>query len=140
MYQTAIISDVHDWHTEKIEFFLKKNECNVTRLKFCDIELNFNENKNFFFNKNIQKLDAVWVRFLNGQSLEEITTKLTYLHLLSELNIYVHNSAITIEKTVDKVRSSGLLKINRILSPDTHIWISGKKKKIIKKDSLLKPL
>ena len=87
MYQTAIISDVHDWHTEKIEFFLKKNECNVTRLKFSDIELNFNENKNFFFNKNIQKLDAVWVRFLNGQSLEEITTKLTYLHLLSELNI-----------------------------------------------------
>ena len=129
MYQTAIISDVHDWHTEKIEFFLKKNECNVTRLKFSDIELNFNENKNFFFNKNIQKLDAVWVRFLNGQSLEEITTKLTYLHLLNELNIYVHNSAITIEKTVDKVRTSGLLKINRILSPDTHIWIGEKKKK-----------
>ena len=49
MYQTAIISDVHDWHTEKIEFFLKKNECNVTRLKFSDIELNFNENKKFFF-------------------------------------------------------------------------------------------
>ena len=139
MYQTAIISDVHDWHTEKIEFFLKKNECNVTRLKFSDIELNFNENKKFFFNKNIQKLDAVWVRFLNGQSLEEITTKLTYLHLLNELNIYVHNSAITIEKTVDKVRTSGLLKINRILSPDTHIWI-GEKKKIIEKDSLLKPI
>ena len=64
----------------------------------------------------------------NGQSLEEITTKLTYLHLLNELNIYVHNSAITIEKTVDKVRTSGLLKINRILSPNTHIWIGEKKK------------
>ena len=133
MYQTAIISDVHDWHTEKIEFFLKKNECNVTRLKFSDIELNFNENKKFFFNKNIQKLDAVWVRFLSGQSLEEITTKLTYLHLLNELNIYVHNSAITIEKTVDKVRTSGLLKINRILSPNTHIWIDEKKKKLLKR-------
>jgi len=140
MYQTAIISDVHDWHTEKIEFYLKKNECNVTRLKFSDIKLNVNENKIFFFNKNIQKLDAVWVRFLNGQSLEEITTKLTYLHLLNELNIYVHNSALTIEKTVDKVRTSGLLKINRILTPDTHIWIGEKKKKIIKKDSLLKPI
>ena len=128
MYQTAIISDVHDWHTEKIEFFLKKNNCNVTRLNFRDIELNFCENKKFFFNKNIHKLDAVWVRFLNGQSLEEITTKLTYLHLLNELNIYVHNSALTIEKTVDKVRTSGLLKINRILSPDTHIWIGEKKK------------
>ena len=129
MYQTAIISDVHDWHTEKIEFFLKKNECNVTRLKFRDIELKFTENKKFFFNKNIQKLDAVWVRFLNGQSLEEITTKLTYLHLLNDLNIYVHNSALTIEKTVDKVRTSGLLKINRILTPNTHIWIDEKKKK-----------
>ena len=140
MYQTAIISDIHDWHTEKIEFFLKKNKCNVTRLKFSDIELNFSEKKNFFFNKNIQKLDAVWVRFLNGQSLEEITTKLTYLHLLDELNIYVHNSALAIEKTVDKVRTSGLLKINRILSPDTNIWIGKKKKHIVKKDSLLKPI
>ena len=140
MFQTAIISDVHDWHTEKIEFFLKKNECNVTRLKFNDIKLNFSENKNFFFNKKIQKLDAVWVRFLHGQSLEEITTKLTYLHLLDELNIYVHNSALTIEKTVDKVRTSGLLKINKILSPDTHIWIGKKKKTIIKKDALLKPI
>ena len=83
-------------------------------MKFSDIELNFSEKKNFFFNKNIQKLDADWVRFLNGQSLEEITTKLTYLHLLDELNIYVHNSALAIEKTVDKVRTSGLLKINRI--------------------------
>ena len=140
MYQTAIISDRHDWHTERIEFFLKKNKCNVTRLKFSDIELNFSEKKNFFFNKNIQKLDAVWVRFLNGQSLEEITTKLTYLHLLDELNIYVHNSALAIEKTVDKVRTSGLLKINRILSPDTNIWIGKKKKHIVKKDSLLKPI
>lgn len=140
MYQTAIISDIHDWHTEKIEFFLKKNKCNVIRLKFSDIELNFSEKKNFFFNKNIQKLDAVWVRFLNGQSLEEITTKLTYLHLLDELNIYVHNSALAIEKTVDKVRTSGLLKINRILSPDTNIWIGKKKKHIVKKDSLLKPI
>ncbi len=140
MYQTAIISDVHDWHTEKIEFFLKKNKCDVIRLKFSDIKLNLNENKNFFFNKNIHKLDAVWVRFLNGQSLEEITTKLTYLHLLDELNIYVHNSALAIEKTVDKVRTSGLLKINGILSPDTHVWIDEKKKKIIKKDSLLKPI
>ena len=129
MYQTAIISDIHDWHTEKIEFFLKKNECNVTRLKFRDIKLSLKENKKKIFNKNIQKLDAVWVRFLNGQSLEEITTKLTYLHLMNELNIYVHNSALSIEKTVDKVRTSGLLKINKILSPDTHIWISEKKKK-----------
>ena len=47
MFQTAIISDIHDWHTKKIEFFLKKNGCNVTRLKFGDIKLNFSENKFF---------------------------------------------------------------------------------------------
>jgi len=110
MYQTAIISDIHDWHTDKIEYFLKKNGCTVTRLKFGDIRLKFCGGKKIFFNKNLQKLDAVWVRFLNGQSLEEITTKLTYLHLLDNLNIYIHNSALTIEKTVDKVRTTGLLK------------------------------
>ena len=72
--------------------------------------------------------------------MEEITTKLTYLHLLNDLKIYIHNSADTIEKTVDKVRTSGLLKLNGIPSPDTHIWIGKKQKKIIKKDSLLKPI
>jgi len=140
MYQTAIISDIHDWHTDKIEYFLKKNGCTVTRLEFDDVKLNICKKNKFFFNKNIQKLDAVWVRFLNGQSLEEITTKLTYLHLLNDLNIYIHNSAVTLEKTVDKVRTTGLLKLNGILSPDTEIWIGQKKKRIVTNVSLLKPI
>ena len=140
MYQTAIISDTHDWHTEKIEYFLKKNGCIVTKLKFNEIKLSFCANKRTFFNKNIHKLDAVWVRLLSGQSLEEITTKLTYLHLLNDLKIYIHNSAEAIEKTVDKVRTTGLLKINGIPSPDTHIWIGQNKKNNVMNDSLLKPI
>jgi RimK family alpha-L-glutamate ligase len=140
MFQTAIISDIHDWHTEKIEYFLKKNGCVVTRLKFNEIKLSFCADKKTFFNKNIHKLDAVWVRLLNGKSLEEITTKLTYLHLLHDLNIYIHNSAVAIEKTVDKVRTTGLLKINGIPSPDTDIWIGRKKKNNVTNDSLLKPI
>ncbi len=139
MYQIAIISDLHDWHTKQIEIYLKKIKCKVKILKFNDIKLNFCEKRKKFFNYNLSKIDAVWVRFLGGQSLEEITTKLTYLHLLNDLKIYIHNSADTIEKTVDKVRTTGLLKINGIQSPDTSIWI-GKDKRRIKENSLIKPI
>ena len=60
-------------------------------------------------------------------TIEEITTKLTILHLLDESKIYVHNSGLTIEKTVDKIRTTGIL-INNIKSPETTIWFAKNKK------------
>ena len=57
---------------------------------------------------------AFGLGFFNGGTLEEITTKLTILHLLRKSNVYVHNTASSIEKTVDKVRTSGLLSINEL--------------------------
>ena len=128
MYNIGIISDVHDWHTDQIENFLNKNNCKTNRIFFEDLIFSFKENQiNFLNNKKLKKLDGIWVRFINAGSIEEITTKLTILHLLKECKIYVHNSGDVIEKTVDKVRSTGLLRINGFLTPETYVWFEKKK-------------
>ncbi|MAR63550.1 MAG: hypothetical protein CMP43_00945 [Rickettsiales bacterium] len=143
MYKIGIISDVHDWHTDQIESSLKKRKCKITRIFFEDLIFSFKKNKiNFFNNKNLSKFDGIWVRFINSGSIEEITTKLTILHLFKECKIYVHNSADVIEKTVDKVRSTGLLRINGFLTPDTYVWFEKKKTFFPKgvKKILVKPI
>jgi RimK family alpha-L-glutamate ligase len=140
MCSVAIIGDIHDWHSEQIAFYLKKKGCEVIKLKYDELHANFNSKKSFFFNCRLQNVDAVWLRFLNSGTLEEITTKLTFLHLLEEMNIYTHNSAKVIEKTVDKVRTTGLLEINKIPSPETMVWLGNSKNLEIRKNFLLKPI
>ena len=142
MYKIGIISDIHDWHSDQIELNLKKNNCEVLRINFDELIFSFKRNKLFFLNDNrINKLNGIWVRFIKSGSIEEITTKLTILHLLKENKIYVHNPADIIEKTVDKVRTTGILNLNGIYSPKTIIWFSSKKNQFpIKKKYLLKPI
>ena len=143
MYNIGIISDIHDWHSDQIESFLNKKSCKTNRILFEDLIFNFKKNQiNFLNNKNLKKLDGIWVRFINAGSIEEITTKLTILHLLKECKIYVHNSADVIEKTVDKVRSTGLLRINGFLTPNTYVWFEKKKNFFPKgeKKFLIKPI
>ena len=138
MFSVGIFADLHDWHTKQIKLYLEKFGCKVYIVNFSDLVLSFTTNKDFFFGKDF-KLDGVWVRFLGSGSLEEITTKLTILHLLEEKKVYVHNSPKVIEKTVDKVRSTGIMKLNNISTPDTFVW-KGKalnKLKIDKEENFL---
>ena len=128
MHTIGIISDIHDWHTDQIELNLRKNNCKVLRIHFDDLILSFKKKKLSFLNDNkINKLNGLWVRFIRSGSIEEITTKLTILHLLKESKVYVHNSADIIEKTVDKVRTTGILNINGFYSPKTFVWFASKK-------------
>ena len=46
---------------------------------------------------------------------------------MDESKVYVHNSGLTIEKTVDKIRTTGILEINNIKSPETTIWFAKNK-------------
>ena len=130
MRRIGIISDVHDWHSDQIEINLKKYNCKVIRINFDELIFSFEKKKILFLNDNkINKLSGLWVRFIDTGSIEEITTKLTILHLFKESNIYVHNSADVIEKTVDKVRTTGILGINGIYTPKTTVWFASKKNK-----------
>ncbi|MBD22477.1 MAG: hypothetical protein CL572_02275 [Alphaproteobacteria bacterium] len=143
MKTIGIISDLHDWHSDQIELNLKKNNCKVLRIYFDELIFSFKKKKLFFLNDNkINKLSGLWVRFIKSGSIEEITTKLTILHLLKESKIYIHNSGDIIEKTVDKVRTTGILEINGIYSPKTIVWFSSKKQTLHlkKKRYLVKPI
>ena len=131
MQTIAIISDLHDWHSDQIELFLKKNNFKTLKVTFQELKFSFKKNRIFFENnKLLNNINGIWVRFLKNGTIEEITTKLTILHLLDESKIYVHNSGLTIEKTVDKVRTTGILELNNIKSPETTIWFAKNKKNL----------
>ena len=131
MQTIAIISDHHDWHSNQLEFFLKQNKFKTIKVTFQELKFSFKKNRIFFENnKLLNNISGVWVRFLKNGTIEEITTKLTILHLLDESKIYVHNSGLTIEKTVDKIRTTGILEVNNIKSPETTIWFAKNKKNL----------
>ena len=133
MQTIAIISDLHDWHSNQIELFLKQNKFKTVKVNFQELEFSFKKNRIFFENnKLLNDIKGVWVRFLKNGTIEEITTKLTILHLLDESKVYVHNSGLTIEKTVDKIRTTGILEVNNIKSPETTIWFEKNKKNLNK--------
>ena len=140
MYSIAIVSDIHDWHSKQIESNLIKKNCEVFKIKYDELEANFNIKENFFLNRKLKKVDAVWLRFIKNGTLEEITTKLTFMHLLENNGVYVHNSPKTIEKTVDKVRTTGILTINNILTPNTKVTFKSPLKIRDKTNYLLKPI
>ena len=123
MFTIGIVADSHDWHTRKLSIHLNQNNCNVKKINFNELILKSNGKKFEIFRRNKKlKLSALWVRYIGHGTLEQITTKLTILHLLEEQGIYVHNSPKVIEKTVDKVRTSGILCLNKISTPKTLIW------------------
>ena len=131
MQTVAIISDHHDWHSYQLEFFLKQNKFKTIKVTFQELKFSFKKNRIFFENnKLLNNIGGVWVRFLKNGTIEEITTKLTILHLLDESKIYVHNSGLTIEKTVDKIRTTGILEVNNIKSPETTIWFAKNKENL----------
>jgi len=133
MQTIAIISDLHDWHSNQIELFLKQYKFKTIKVNFQELKFSFKKNKIFFENnKLLNNINGVWVRFLKTGTIEEITTKLTILHLLDESKVYVHNSGLTIEKTVDKIRTTGILEVNNIKSPETSIWFEKNKKNLNK--------
>ena len=45
MFSIAIIGDIHDWHSEQIEFNLKKKN-KVIKIKYDDLNLIFDNRKN----------------------------------------------------------------------------------------------
>ena len=49
MLSVAIIGDLHDWHSQQIESSLKKRGCRVIKLKFDELQANFQKGK-FFLN------------------------------------------------------------------------------------------
>lgn len=65
---------------------------------------------------------AVFVRGISGGTMQQVTTRLNVLHILSMLNVKIYNDVKAIERTVDKAMTSFLLQKNGVSTPAT--WVS----------------
>jgi len=136
-FKICIISDHHDWHSNKLKKeFLKKN-VQVDLLHFSEISIKINNKKTLilFRNKNI-KYNGAWIRFISAGSIEEVTFKLTLLHLMHNSGIHIHNSASVIEKSIDKSMTTAILKMNDINTPETWVLNNFKEAQRIIKTNL----
>lgn len=119
----CILSDLHDWHSEELSDNFRRCNVSVKKLKFDQISTIILKNQlSFFYDYKLFNFEAIWVRFINSGSIEEITEKLSILHLMKRNGVYVHNTADVIEKTVDKFMCSALSSMNNIETPKTYVF------------------
>jgi len=130
-----IFSDSHDWHSNQLKKELKKLKCNVFCLTLDDCFIKTNSKNNIFipgFSKNLP--DGCFIRTIGKGTFQQITRRLTILHVLKKLKVVLFNNVNCIEKATDKSMTTFLLSHNKINTPDT--WVPEKlieAKKILKK-------
>ena len=132
--KVIIFSDSHDWHSNKLKKELKKLNCKVFCLSLDDCFINTNNKNNIFipgFSKNLP--DGCFIRTIGKGTFQQITRRLTILHVLKKLKVVLFNDVNCIEKATDKSMTTFLLSHNKINTPDT--WVPEKlpvAKKILK--------
>jgi len=130
-----IFSDSHDWHSNELKKELKKLKCKVFCLSLDDCFINTNIKNNILipgFSKNLP--DGCFIRTIGKGTFQQITRRLTILHVLKKLKVVLFNDVNCIEKATDKSMTTFLLSHNKINTPDT--WVPEKlqvAKKILKK-------
>ena len=132
--KVIIFSDSHDWHSNELKKELKKLNCKVFCLSLDDCFINTNNKNNIFipgFSKNLP--DGCFIRTIGKGTFQQITRRLTMLHVLKKLKVVLFNDVNCIEKATDKSMTTFLLSHNKINTPDT--WVPEKlpvAKKILK--------
>ena len=64
MRNVAILSDLHDWHSNQIAYHLKKKKINPVVITFEELIFSLQKKKVFFHNnKYFNSLEGVWVGF-----------------------------------------------------------------------------
>mgnify|MGYP001825016910 CR=1 FL=1 len=127
----AIITDDPGWHGRELHdaFGRKGYKCTNVSLADCYInvsgqERNKKTNSSLYIPGFENSLpDGVFVRGVQGGTLEEVVFYLDILHALHELKILVYNSARAIERSVDKGMTSFLLDQAGIQTPPT--WVGN---------------
>jgi RimK family alpha-L-glutamate ligase len=127
----ALVTDDPGWHGKALHDAFARKGYKCTNVSLADCFINVDAHKKV--NKQINSLympgfndalpDGVFVRGVQGGTLEEVVFYLDVLHALHELNILVYNSARAIERSVDKGMTSFLLDHAGILTPPT--WVGN---------------
>jgi len=124
MRHCAIVTDDPGWHGAKIKDAFLSKGVKATFVSLQECFFSFSEKTDIIipgFEKCLP--DGVFVRGVPGGTLEEVVFYLDILHMLSEKNILVYNSASCIEKSVDKIRTTALLESAGFNTPKT--WVSS---------------
>jgi RimK family alpha-L-glutamate ligase len=126
--KVAIVTDDPGWHGRQLKEALAAHGLSSQYVSSMDCHMDIGEpgteiNLPGFNNMPL----AVFVRGVPGGTLEQVIFRLNILHALNEMGIVVYNNPRGIERTVDKVMTSFLLKQAGIPTPNT--WVCEAKEK-----------
>lgn len=126
----ALVTDDPGWHGRELHDAFARKGYNCKNVSLTDCYINVgghdqNKNDSSLFVPGFEDAlpDGVFVRGVQGGTLEEVVFYLDVLHALHELKILVYNSARAIERSVDKGMTSFLLDQAGIHTPPT--WVGN---------------
>lgn len=129
-----IFTDDPGWHGNALQqsFAAQGVEAIFVPLNSCLIHINNSQNSAQpaivipQFESALPK--AVFVRGVSGGTLQQVITRLNFLHMLQQLGVMVYNQGRAIERTVDKAMTSFLLQQHGVNTPQT--WICESRQQI----------
>ena len=118
--RVAVMSDESGWHVRRLRRALLARGAALVRcldLAQCGVATGASRHGLVLPGFGKELPDAVIVRGVATGSFEQVTKRLTVLHVLSALGVPVYNEARAIERSVDKAMTSLLLRAAGIASP-----------------------
>ena len=126
--KVAIVTDDPGWHGRQLKEALAAHGLSSQYVSSMDCHMDIGEPGTEINLPGFEQHPlAVFVRGVPGGTLEQVIFRLNILHALSEMGIVVYNNPRGIERTVDKVMTSFLLKQAGIPTPGT--WVCESKDK-----------
>ncbi len=119
-----IITEHNGWHTQQLSNSLNKHNKKYLLVKVNRISFSIDTSTHIHVNDsilNIKDIEGIFVRGIPGGTFEEVIYYLNVLHFFELNNITVYNSATSIEKCVDKARTSLILSQSKINCPKTYM-------------------
>jgi RimK family alpha-L-glutamate ligase len=128
----AIFTDDPGWHGKQLRlaFASRGYASEYVSLTECEISLDASDPSILIPGFESALPDAVFVRGVPGGTLQEVVFYLDILHALKAMGIPVYNDGYAIEKSVDKGRTSFLLKNAGLNTPVT--WVLKDRTKALK--------
>ncbi len=122
--RVAIMTDETGWHTRRLQRALRERgaEGRCVDLELCHVDTTAHAHGLVLPGFGAELPDAVIVRGIAGGSFEQVTKRLSVLHMLRELGVVVYNDARAIERSVDKAMTSLLLHVAGVPTPPT--WVT----------------
>jgi len=116
----VIFNDTHGWHSNQLVDALHSLGISAVLADLADCIIDIDHPTGLIIPGFEDQLPAAaMVRGIAPGSLEQITLRMDVLHTLAELDVPVFNSAIAIEHTVDKARTSLRLHLAGLNTPKT---------------------